>query len=158
MSVAIYAGTFDPITFGHIDIIKRSAHIFDKVVVGVLININKKPLFEMDERLEMIEEVLKDIENVEVKTFSGLLVEFAKQEGANVLVRGLRTSGDFEYELPMAQINRKIDDDIDTMFFATDPELSYISSSAVKELWTYDQDISGYVPECVNCKMQNLKK
>ncbi len=158
MSVAIYAGTFDPITNGHIDIIRRSAALFDKVVVGVLVNINKKPLFEMDERLAMICEVLKDFENVEVKTFSGLLVEFAKQEGANVLVRGLRTTTDFEYELQMAQINRKIDDQIDTMFFATNPELSFISSSAVKELWSYDQDISGYVPEYIIRQMQNKKK
>ncbi|MCQ2492803.1 MAG: pantetheine-phosphate adenylyltransferase [Lachnospiraceae bacterium] len=158
MSVAIYAGTFDPITNGHIDIIKRSAALFDKVIVGVLVNINKKPLFEMDERLVMIDEVLKDLENVEVKTFSGLLVEFAKQEGANVLVRGLRTTTDFEYELQMAQINRKIDDTIDTMFFATDPGLSFISSSAVKELWNYDQDISEYVPEYVIWQMQKKKK
>lgn len=154
MKVGIYPGSFDPITFGHLDVIKRSAAIFDKVVVGILINQNKKPMFTLEERVEIIKEVTKDIPNLEIKAFSGLVVEFAKEEGPSVLIRGLRSGTDFEYELQMAQINRKIDKQIDTLFFATNPKFSYISSSAVKELFLFHQDIDDYVPEYVIRKLQ----
>lgn len=154
MSVAVYPGSFDPITNGHLDVIKRTAAIFDKVVIGILVNQNKKPLFSLEERTEMIRRVTADIPNIEVYPFSGLVVEFAKEHNVNVLIRGIRSTTDFEYELQMAQINHKIDGNIDTLFFATDPRYSFVSSSAVKELWSYRQDVREYVPEYVIQKLQ----
>ena len=154
MSIAVYPGSFDPITKGHLDVIKRTAAIFDKVVIGILVNQNKKPLFSLEERTEMIRRVTADIPNIEVYPFSGLVVEFAKEHNVNVLIRGIRSTTDFEYELQMAQINHKIDGNIDTLFFATDPRYSFVSSSAVKELWSYRQDVREYVPEYVIQKLQ----
>lgn len=154
MSVAVYPGSFDPITNGHLDVIKRTAAIFDKVVIGILVNQNKKPLFSLEERTEMIRRVTADIPNIEVYPFSGLVVEFAKEHNVNVLIRGIRSTTDFEYELQMAQINHKIDGNIDTLFFATDPRYSFVSSSAIKELWSYRQDVREYVPEYVIQKLQ----
>lgn len=154
MSIAVYPGSFDPITNGHLDVIKRTAAIFDKVVIGILVNQNKKPLFSLEERTEMIRRVTADIPNIEVYPFSGLVVEFAKEHHVNVLIRGIRSTTDFEYELQMAQINHKIDGNIDTLFFATDPRYSFVSSSAVKELWSYRQDVREYVPEYVIQKLQ----
>jgi pantetheine-phosphate adenylyltransferase len=158
MKIGVYPGSFDPITNGHLDVIKRSAAIFDKVVVGILINQNKKPMFTLEERVAIIKEVTKDMDNIEVKAFSGLVVEFAKEEGASVLIRGIRNSTDFEYELQMAQINQDIDDQIDTLFFATNPKFSYISSSAVKELFMFHQKIDQYVPEYVVRKLEEKEK
>ena len=154
MSIAVYPGSFDPITNGHLDVIKRTAAIFDKVVIGILVNQNKKPLFSLEERTEMIRRVTADIPNIELYPFSGLVVEFAKEHNVNVLIRGIRSTTDFEYELQMAQINHKIDGNIDTLFFATDPRYSFVSSSAVKELWSYRQDVREYVPEYVIQKLQ----
>lgn len=154
MSIAVYPGSFDPITNGHLDVIKRTAAIFDKVVIGILVNQNKKALFSLEERTEMIRRVTADIPNIEVYPFSGLVVEFAKEHNVNVLIRGIRSTTDFEYELQMAQINHKIDGNIDTLFFATDPRYSFVSSSAVKELWSYRQDVREYVPEYVIQKLQ----
>lgn len=154
MSIAVYPGSFDPITNGHLDVIKRTAAIFDKVVIGILVNQNKKPLFSLEERTEMIRRVTADIPNIEVYPFSGLVVEFAKEHNVNVLIRGIRSTTDFEYELQMAQINHKIDGNIDTLFFATDPRYSFVSSSAIKELWSYRQDVREYVPEYVIQKLQ----
>jgi len=154
MSTAVYPGSFDPITNGHLDLIRRTAAIFDKVVIGILINQSKKPLFSLEERTEMIRKVTEDLPNIEVYPFSGLVVEFAKEHNVNVLIRGIRSTTDFEYELQMAQINHKIDDKIDTLFFATDPGYSFISSSAVKELWYYHQDVGEYVPDYVVQKLQ----
>lgn len=158
MSIAAYPGSFDPITVGHLDIIKRSAAIFDKVIVGILINQNKTPLFTLEERKQLIEEATKELGNVEVYPFSGLVADFAREHEASVLIRGLRSTTDFEYELQMAQINHKIDETIDTLFFATDPKLSFISSSAVKEMWTYHQDVSDYVPDCVVKMLKEKEK
>ena len=146
MSKAVFPGSFDPVTNGHIDLIKRASKIFDRLVVGVLINSAKIPLFSVEERVEMIEELTSEFGNVTVQSFDGLLVDFVKMTGSDVIVRGLRTSQDFEYELPLAQTNYKLSDGTDTIFLATSPEHSYISSSAVKELLRYNADISDMVP------------
>lgn len=146
MRVAVYPGSFDPITNGHLDVIKRAAALFDKVVVGILINQSKRPMFSLEERAEIIREILKDMPNVEVAYFSGLVVDFAREHGANVLIRGLRSAVDFEYEFQMAQINRDLAPEVDTLFLASDPSYSYISSSAVKELVSFQQDVTKYVP------------
>ena len=145
MSVAVYPGSFDPVTLGHLDIIERSAKIMDKVIVGVLKNNSKTPLFSVEERVKMLEEVTKDIPNVEVKSFAGLTVDFAKECNANAIVRGLRAITDFEYELQIAQLNRVMDTSIDTVFLTTSLEYAYLSSSTVKEVAAYGGDISNFV-------------
>lgn len=149
MTKAIYPGSFDPVTFGHLDIIKRSAEMFDTVVIGVLDNMRKTPLFLAKERVNMIKEVTKDIPNIEVCAFSGLLVDFARSQDSRVIIRGLRAITDFEYELQMAQTNRQIMEDLDTVFLSTNVEYSYLSSSMVKELALFHGDISKFVPEHV---------
>lgn len=155
MAIAVFPGSFDPVTTGHLDLIRRGAEMFDALVLGVLINSAKKPLFSVEERVEMLQELTKDLSNVSVKSFDGLLIDFVTQEQAKVIVRGLRTSGDFEYELPLAQANYKLNGNADTVFLATAPEHSYISSSAVKELLRYGGDISGMVPGQVKERIQN---
>ncbi|MBO7649324.1 MAG: pantetheine-phosphate adenylyltransferase [Lachnospiraceae bacterium] len=147
MKVGIYAGSFDPVTLGHLDVIERASRIVDRLVIGVLNNTNKKPSFTAEERVEFIQRVTKDIPNVEVKTFDGLTVDFAKQEKARILVRGLRAVTDFEYELQIAQLNHKLDPKIDTIFLTTSVEYSYLSSSIVKEIAHFGGDISKLVPK-----------
>lgn len=149
MARAIYPGSFDPVTLGHLDIIKRSAKIFDEVIVGVLNNNSKTPLFSVENRVKMLEEVVKDIPNVKVMSFEGLLVDFAKSVGGQIIVRGLRAVTDFEYELQMSQTNMVLDKDIDTIFFTTSLEYAYLSSSTVKEAAFYGADISRFVPKSV---------
>lgn len=148
-SCAIYAGSFDPITYGHIDIIERSALIFDELIIGVLNNSAKSPLFSVEERVKMIEDAVRSIPNCRVEAFSGLLVDFARQQHVDVIVRGLRAVTDFEYELQIAQSNRVVAEDIDTIFLTTNIEYSYLSSSTVKEYAKYGADISNFVPENV---------
>ena len=147
MKVGIYAGSFDPVTLGHLDVIERASRIVDRLVIGVLNNTNKKPSFTAEERVEFIQRVTKDIPNVVVKTFDGLTVDFAKQEKARILVRGLRAVTDFEYELQIAQLNHKLDPKIDTIFLTTSVEYSYLSSSIVKEIAHFGGDISKLVPK-----------
>ncbi|MGN0241739.1 MAG: pantetheine-phosphate adenylyltransferase [Candidatus Weimeria sp.] len=147
MRTAIYPGSFDPITFGHLDIIKRSASMFDRLVVGVLNNSAKKSLFSVDERVAMIESLTKDYPNVEVDSFDGLMIDYAKQIGASVVIRGLRAVTDFEYELQIAQTNRVESPDIDTVFLTTSLKYSYLSSTIVKEFASYGGDISKFVPK-----------
>ena len=147
MKRAIYPGTFDPVTYGHIDVIRRSAKIVDELVIGVLVNNQKTPLFSPEERVEMLESVVKDIPNVRVVAFNGLLIDFAEEQNANFLIRGLRAVTDFEYELQMAQTNRIIDPDIDTIFLTTSLEYAYLSSSTVREVASFNGDISKFVPE-----------
>lgn len=153
MTRAIYPGSFDPVTFGHIDIIERSARIVDELIVGVLINSAKNPLFSVKERVTMLEEVVSHIPNVKVKSFCGLLVDFASQEEANVIVRGLRAVTDFEYELQIAQMNHTINNKIETMFLTTSLEYAYISSTIVKEISSYGGDISHFVPSWMISKI-----
>lgn len=153
MATAVYPGSFDPITYGHLDIIRRASEVFDKVIVGVLRNQTKTPLFNFDERVEMIREVVKDFPNVEVVSFHGLLIEFTKKMNADVIVRGIRAVSDFEYELMMAQTNKQLNSDVETMFFATSAKYSFLSSSTVRELAMFDGDIEPFVPAYVREKI-----
>ncbi|MBR5712678.1 MAG: pantetheine-phosphate adenylyltransferase [Lachnospiraceae bacterium] len=147
MKTGIYAGSFDPITLGHLDVIRRAARITKRLIIAVLNNNAKNPAFSVEERLELIRKVTRDIPNVEVMSFSGLTVDFAKEQNANVLVRGLRAVTDFEYELQIAQLNHKLNPEVDTIFLTTSVEYSYLSSSIVKEIASYGGDISQFVPE-----------
>ncbi len=146
MKSAIYPGSFDPVTFGHIDIIKRAANIFDELTVSVLNNKVKTPLFSVEERVNILKEVTAGMPNVSVNSYEGLLVEYAKQANANVVIRGLRAITDFEYELQLAQTNHKLADNIDTIFLTTSLEYAYLSSSTVKEVASFGGDISKFVP------------
>ncbi|MBO4390818.1 MAG: pantetheine-phosphate adenylyltransferase [Lachnospiraceae bacterium] len=148
-TIAIYPGSFDPITNGHLDVIERASKVVDKLIVGVLVNSSKRPLFSAEERVTMIREMTKHLDNVEVASFEGLTIDFAHQNGARVIVRGLRAITDFDYELQMAQTNRILAPDVDTMFFSTSLQYSYLSSSTVKEIAKYHGDISMCVPEYV---------
>ncbi len=149
MTIAVYPGTFDPMTLGHLDIIQRSSELFDKLVIGVLHNSAKTPLFSVDERVNILKKATSGISNVEVRSFEGLSVEFARECGAKVIVRGLRLITDFEYELQMAQTNRKLAPDVDTTFLYTSIQYSYLSSTTVKEVAGFGGDIRGMVPEFV---------
>lgn len=149
MRIAVYPGSFDPVTMGHLDIINRSSLLVDKLIVGVLNNNSKSPLFSVEERVNMLKEVTKDIPNVEVMSFSGLLVDFLKKLDAKIVIRGLRAVTDFEYELQMSQTNRLLDDSIDTIFLNTNLKYSYLSSSVVREVAKFGGDISKFVPEQV---------
>ncbi|MED4312686.1 pantetheine-phosphate adenylyltransferase [Heyndrickxia coagulans] len=146
---AICPGSFDPITNGHLDIIKRGAKVFDKVYVAVLNNISKQPLFDIEERKALIREVTKDIPNVEVDSFQGLLMEYAESKKADVIIRGLRAVSDFEYELQLTSMNRVLNDRIETFFIMTNNQYSFLSSSIVKEIAKYHGNIAELVPPVV---------
>ena len=146
MATAVFPGSFDPVTLGHMDLIERAAKMFDRLVVGVLNNSGKDPLFSMEERVYMLKELVCTNPHIEVKAFDGLLADFVRQEQAQAIVRGLRTASDFEYGLPLAKANHQLNEDADTIFLATAPEHSFVSSSAVKELLRYQADISNMVP------------
>lgn len=153
MRVAVYPGSFDPITNGHLDIIRRASRLYDKVIVGVLNNTSKNPKFSAEERREMINTVTKDIPNVSCDVFSGLLVDFAKQNQANVIIKGLRTVADFEYEFQMALLNKALNPEYETVFMMTDSKYSYISSSMVKEVAKYHGELDGFVPPSIKEKI-----
>ncbi len=155
MSRALYPGSFDPVTLGHLDIIKRSSLIFDELIIGVLNNSSKTPLFSVEERVNMLKEVTKDIPNVKVESFTGLLVDFARESNINIVIRGLRAVTDFEYELQMAQSNRAVNKDVDTIFLTTSIEYAYLSSSVVKEYARYGVDISSFVPAEIVSRLQD---
>ena len=146
---AIYPGSFDPVTYGHLDIIERASKAVDELIIGVLVNSAKNPLFSREERVELLTETTKHLKNVTVKTFDGLTINFARENGANLLVRGLRAVTDFESEMQIAQTNRSVDPEIDTIFFATSLEYSYLSSTIVREIAHYGSDVSGMVPPVV---------
>lgn len=158
MITGIYPGSFDPVTFGHIDVIKRAAAMTDRLIVGVLKNNGKTPLFSTDERVNMLQEVTSDLKNVEVISFSGLLVDFARENGVRLIVRGLRAVTDFEYELMMAQTNRVMEPAIDTIFLSTSLDYAYLSSSMVKEIAMYGGDISKFVPGVTADRIYNKIK
>lgn len=149
MMKAIYPGSFDPVTNGHLDIIQRAASVVDELIIAVLINSDKKPLFTMDERMDMIREATREIPNIRVKSFTGLTVDFARENGAKVMVRGLRAVTDFESEMQIAQTNHSIEPDIETIFFTTSLEYSFLSSTIVKEIAQYGSDVSKLVPPVV---------
>lgn len=150
MKAAIYPGSFDPVTYGHLDVIKRAADIFDELTVSVLNNTAKTPLFSVDERVKILKEATKDLPNVKVDSFSGLLIDYAKSKDIHVAIRGLRAITDFEYELQIAQTNRKLsNEELDTMFLTTSLEYAYLSSSSVKEIASFNGDISQCVPPFV---------
>ncbi len=149
MKRAIYPGSFDPVTYGHIDIIERAAGIFDELIVAVLDNKAKSPLFSVNERVNILNEVLSDIDNVKILSYEGLLVDFAMSNEANVIIRGLRAVTDFEYELQMAQTNNVLNRKVDTMFLTASLKYAYLSSSTVKEVASYGGDISKFVPSYV---------
>lgn len=154
MSISIYPGSFDPVTLGHIDIIKRAAKMTDVLIVGVLKNSAKRGLFTIEEREDMLRQVTKDIPNIEIKSFDGLLVDFAKENNANTIVRGLRAITDFDYELQMAQTNRALYEGADTIFIPTSIEYSFLSSTTVREIASFGGDISKFVVPYVEEKLK----
>lgn len=147
MKIAVYPGSFDPITCGHLDIIKRSCKLFDKVVVAVLNNTQKSPMFEVSERVELIKKCTKDLPNCEVCSFSGLLVDFVQEVGANTIIRGLRAISDFEYEFQMSLLNKKLAPNVETIFMVTNLNCLYISSSVVKEICHFGGNADGLIPK-----------
>ncbi len=147
MKIAIYPGSFDPITSGHLNIIKRAANIFDRLIVCVMVNHSKSPMFTREERVDMIKRVIGNIANVEVDSSDELLAEYAKRKGSCVIVKGLRAGSDFENEFQMALINHKINPTLDTMFLTAEHQYMYLSSSTVKELGGFDVDLSDFLPE-----------
>ena len=155
MKIAIYPGSFDPVTSGHLNIITRAANIFDKLIVCVMVNAGKNPMFTLDERVELIRRVVSDLPNVEVDSSSELLAEYAKKKGSCIIVKGLRAGSDFENEFQMALINHKINPDLDTMFLTAESEYMYMSSSSVKELGHYGVDLSDFLPESIIPAFQN---
>lgn len=156
MKTAVYPGTFDPITNGHIDIIKRALNIFDKVIIAISVDSAKNPLFTVEERIKMISEAVKDIQGIEIDSFSGLLVDYAKKTNAIAIIRGLRAVSDFEYEFQMALMNRRLNENIETVFLMPNEKFTYLNSSIVREVVSLGGDISDFVPE--NVKNELKKK
>ena len=149
MKIAIYPGSFDPVTIGHLNIIRRAANIFDKLIVCVMVNSGKNPVFTQQERVDLIRRVTAELPNVEVDSSSELLAEYARRRGSCVIVKGLRAGSDFENEFQMALINKKINPELDTMFLTAESEFMYLSSSTVKELAGYGVDLSDFLPEAI---------
>ena len=154
MKIAVYPGSFDPVTFGHLDIINRASKMFDEVIVAVMCNSAKTPLFSLDERVKMLQESVKDLSNVKIESFSGLLIDYCKSADIHIVIRGLRAITDFEYELQIAQTNKELShNQVDTVFLTTSLKYSYLSSSVVKEIASYNGDISPCVPEFIADKL-----
>jgi len=157
MSVAIYPGSFDPLTNGHVDIIQRGARLFDRIIVAMLINMDKAPLFTLPERVEIAREVFHGTANVEVDTFDGLLVEYARRKHATVIVRGLRAISDFEFEMQMALMNRRLNPDVETAFMMPAEQYTYVSSRLVKEIVALGGSVAGLVPPTVERRLREKK-
>lgn len=149
MAIAVCSGSFDPVTYGHLDIISRGSKIFDKVIVAVLINSKKKSLFSVEERVELLRQATAGMDNVEIDSFEGLLIDYMKKRGARVIIRGLRAVSDFEYEMQVASINKKLDEEVETFFMMTNNQYSYLSSSIVKEVASYKASVIDLVPPVV---------
>lgn len=156
-TVAIYPGSFDPLTNGHVDIIRRGARLFDRIVIAVLINLEKAPLFTVPERVEIAREAFVGSSNVEVDTFDGLLVDYARKRGAGVIVKGLRAVSDFEFEMQMALMNRKLNPDVETVFMMPTQPYTYVSSRLVKEVVALGGSVHGLVPESVEKRLRDKK-
>jgi len=153
-TLAVYPGSFDPLTNGHVDIITRGARIFDRIIVAILINAEKAPLFSMEERLKIAQEVFKDFPNVEIDTFDGLLVDYVERRRAHVIVRGLRAVSDFEFEFQMALMNRRLNGKIETVFMMPAEQYSYISSRLIKEVFSLGGGVHGLVPDTVEDRLR----
>ncbi len=154
MKIAICPGSFDPVTLGHLDIISRASGLFDKVIVAVLCNMDKKnPCFTVEERMELLRQVTAQYDNVEIDSFQGLLVDYAKEKGAVAVVKGLRAVSDFEYEFQMSMINKKLYPDVETVYLNTSQDYMYLSSSVVKQIASFGGDISNFVPEAIHDKI-----
>lgn len=158
MRKAVYPGSFDPVTFGHLDIIERASRVVDEVIVAVLVNSSKKPLFTIEERVSMLQQATKQFPNVRIETFQGLTVDFARGVGANIMVRGLRAVSDFESEMQIAQTNHSLNPEIDTVFFTTSLEYAFLSSTIVREVASYGSDVSNMVPDVVAEKLRERFK
>lgn len=149
MKIGIYPGSFDPVTLGHLDIIERSSKLVDKLIIGVLVNSSKSPLFTDQERVDLLYKATSHIKNIEIQSYHGLLVDYAKERQADVIIRGLRAVTDFEYELQLAQTNKKLYPEVETIFLATNVNFAYLSSSVVREIAKYGGDIKQFVPESI---------
>jgi pantetheine-phosphate adenylyltransferase len=157
--VAIYPGSFDPVTYGHLDVLKRAVSIFGNVVIAVANNASKKYMFTLEERVALLKEASAGMKGVKVESFDGLVIDYARQKETNVLIRGLRMTSDFEYEFQIALTNRRLAEDIETVFLMPSEKHSFVSSSLLKEIAKYDADISSFVPKCVEKKLRaRLKK
>lgn len=154
MKIAVYPGSFDPVTNGHLDIIERASKIFKKLIVAVIYNPNKNPLFTIEERVEMLKEITKNMENVEVDQFSGLLVHYMKKKEADIIVKGLRMVSDFEYEFQMALMNKKLSNEVETIFMMTNSKYGYVSSSLIKEIARFGGCLKDLVPEVVEKRLK----
>ena len=154
MKIAVYPGSFDPVTLGHLDIIRRASAVFDRVIVAVLNNAGKNPLFTVPERMTLLHEVTADLNNVEIDNFNDLLIEYMKTKQANVIVRALRSVSDYEYELQLASMNRKLGDNVETLFMTSSPQYSYLSSSIVKEIARFNGPVGELVPPQVELALQ----
>ncbi|MGC4375522.1 pantetheine-phosphate adenylyltransferase [Fictibacillus sp. Mic-4] len=152
--IAVCSGSFDPVTLGHLDIIARGAKIFDEIIIVIATNSSKKPLFSVEERIQLLVESTKELPNVRVDSFSGLLIDYVQKVGANVILRGLRAVSDFEYEMQIASINKKLNEDIETFFMMTNNQYSFLSSSIVKEAAKYGANVSDLVPEPVEIALK----
>ncbi len=152
--LAVYPGSFDPLTNGHVDIIERGARLFDRIVLAILVNVDKSPLFSIEERVAILREVFADHPNVEVETFDGLLVDYARHRGADVIVRGLRAISDFEYEMQMALMNRHLNAEIETVFMMPSEEYTYLSSRLAKEVFALGGSVAGLVPDVVETRLK----
>ncbi|MFZ5988896.1 MAG: pantetheine-phosphate adenylyltransferase [Bacillota bacterium] len=153
MKIYVYPGSFDPVTNGHLDIIRRASKLCDKLIVAVLVNSSKNPVFSLEERVDLLKCAINDLHNVEIENFTGLLIDFMKRKSASVIVKGLRAVSDFEYELQMALLNKNLDPDIETLFMMTNINYSFLSSSSVKELARNNGNIDGLVPDCIKEKI-----